>query len=93
MRRRYVVRGTVQGVNFRNNAVAEASRLGVTGRVWNHRNGTVGCVAEGQVAALDRFREWLARGPSGARVEGVEAFDLPGDARYREFRISWDAVD
>jgi acylphosphatase len=93
MRRRYVVRGTVQGVNFRNNAVAEASRLGVTGRVWNHTNGSVGCVAEGDAAALDRFGQWLARGPRGARVKGVEAFDLSGDPRYGDFQISWEAVD
>lgn len=93
MRRRYTVRGIVQGVNFRNTAVAEARRLGVTGRVWNQPDGAVGCFAEGDAAALDRFREWLAQGPRGARVEAVDATDVSGEARYRDFRIAWEAAD
>jgi acylphosphatase len=93
MRRRFVVRGMVQGVNFRNNAVAEARRHGLTGRVWNQGDGAVGCVAEGDAAALDRFAQWLGRGPRSARVEAVEVTDVPGDVRYRDFQISWDAAD
>jgi acylphosphatase len=93
MRRRFVVRGMVQGVNFRNNAVAEARRLGLTGRVWNQPDGAVGCVAEGNGAALDRFAQWLGRGPRSARVEAVEASEVPGDARFADFRISWESAE
>ena len=93
MRRRYTIRGIVQGVNFRNTAVAEARRLGVTGRVWNADDGGVGCVAEGDGPTLDLFREWLRRGPRSARVDDVDARDLPGDPKYRDFRISSDAAD
>ena len=93
MRRGYTVRGIVQGVNFRNNAVEEARRLGVTGRVWNQGDGAVGCVAEGDAGSLDRFAAWLGRGPRSARVESVEAADLTGEPRYRDFRISHAAVD
>ena len=93
MRRRYAIRGIVQGVNFRNSAVDEARRLGVTGRVWNADDGAVGCVAEGDGPTLARFREWLGRGPRSARVEGVDAQDLTGDPQYRDFRISPGAAD
>ena len=93
MRRRFIVRGMVQGVNFRNAAVAEARGLGLTGRVWNQRDGAVGCVAEGDVGALDRFSAWLARGPRSARVAGVERGDLGDDAIYQDFRIAWEAAD
>ena len=93
MRRRYNVRGIVQGVNFRNNAVEAARRLGVTGRIWNQSDGAVGCLAEGDAPALDRFREWLGRGPRGARVESGEQTELSGDSTYRDFRISWEAAD
>ena len=93
MRRRFAVRGMVQGVNFRNTAVAEAQRLGLTGRVWNQGDGAVGCVAEGDAAALERFGAWLGRGPRSARVESVDVADLPGEARYQDFRISWDPAD
>jgi acylphosphatase len=88
MRRRFIVRGVVQGVNFRNTATDQARRLGLTGRVWNAADGSVECVAEGEAEALDRFREWLARGPRMAEVEQVESADLEGDARYAEFQIS-----
>lgn len=88
MRRRFVVRGIVQGVNFRNNATDQARRLGLTGRVWNAADGSVECIAEGDAEALGRFREWLGRGPRMAQVERVEGVDLAGDARYAEFRIS-----
>ena len=88
MRRRFTVRGVVQGVNFRNTATDQARRLGLTGRVWNAADGSVECIAEGTAEALDRFREWLGRGPRMADVEQVESADLVGDARYAEFRIS-----
>lgn len=88
MRRRFVVRGVVQGVNFRTTATDQARRLGLTGRIWNASDGSVECIAEGGAEALDRFREWLGRGPRMARVEQVETVDLEGDARYSEFRIS-----
>ena len=88
MRRRFSVRGVVQGVNFRNTATDQARRLGLTGRVWNAADGSVECVAEGEAEALDRFRGWLGRGPRMSEVEQVESADLAGDARYAEFRIS-----
>lgn len=88
-----MVHGMVQGVYFRTTAADEARRLDLTGRVWNRHDGAVECVAEGAEAALDRFREWLARGPRMARVERVEATDLAGDARYADFRVSWGPAD
>lgn len=88
MRRRFVVHGRVQGVNFRAAAADEARRLGLTGRVFNRDDGAVECIAEGDRATLERFGQWLRRGPRLARVEKVEASDLEGAARYGEFAIS-----
>ncbi len=85
--------GLVQGVFFRTTSAEEARRLRVTGRVWNRSDGSVECVAEGEPDALDRFREWLGRGPPHARVERVDVTDLDGGARYREFAISRGPAD
>jgi acylphosphatase len=93
MRRRFIVRGAVQGVNFRATAADQARRLGLTGRVWNAADGSVECIAEGEAEPLDRFREWLGRGPRMADVEQVDVADLDGDARYRDFAISWGPAD
>lgn len=91
MRKRFVVRGSVQGVNFRATAADQARRLGLTGRVWNRRDGAVECIAEGETSAVERFREWLGRGPRMADVEQVEEGELEGAPRYREFAIAREA--
>jgi len=88
VRRRFVVRGMVQGVFFRARAAEEARRLRVTGRIWNRADGGVECVADGEVRAVEAFGEWLHHGPPHARVERVEVSDLEGPARYPDFRIA-----
>ena len=84
-RMRFVVRGRVQGVMFRATAADEAGRLGVRGRIWNRDDGAVEVEAEGSAEQLRAFEAWLHKGPPQARVESVDAEDLPGEARYSGF--------
>lgn len=73
MRRiRFVVTGRVQGVAFRASTQREADRLGLGGFVRNRQDGAVEGEAEGDVAAIEQFQDWLGKGPSWARVEAVE---------------------
>jgi acylphosphatase len=88
-RARFIVRGVVQGVNFRSNAVREATRLGITGRVWNRDDGAVELVAEGSATALAAMQSWLNEGPRGADVRDVARTDLEGTPRYEGFNITW----
>jgi len=90
---RFVIRGRVQGVNFRNAAVREAETRRLTGRVWNRDDGAVGVVAEGDAASLDDLARWLRQGPRFAVVESVERAPLDGERRYREFEISDGPAD
>lgn len=92
-RARFVVRGVVQGVNFRAAAVREATAHGLTGCVWNTEDDAVELIAEGSPASLANFERWLARGPRMARVEGVERVELTGDPRYADFSISYAAPE
>jgi DNA ligase D-like protein (predicted 3'-phosphoesterase) len=69
---RTVVRGRVQGVGFREAAVAEAHDLGVLGWVRNAEDGTVAAHLEGPGPAVDRMLAFLEAGPPAARVEAVE---------------------
>jgi acylphosphatase len=85
--RRFIVRGRVQGVNFRATAAQQARRLGLNGRIWNRDDGAVEAEAEGTAEALATFEAWLHRGPSYANVESVEADALPGEPRHRGFSI------
>ena len=91
-RARFVVRGLVQGVNFRTAVVQEARTRRVTGRVWNRDDGAVEIVAEGQPGALDELARWLARGPRLTEVESVDRIALAGERRYRDFAITYGAV-
>lgn len=88
MRKRFVVRGMVQGVNFRNSAEEVARRLGVSGRIWNRADGAVECVAEGDAAALAALREWLGHGPRMALVERVDETAMTGAPAYLDFAIA-----
>jgi acylphosphatase len=88
---RFVVRGAVQGVNFRATAVREALRLAITGRVWNTDDGAVEVIAEGSGGALSSLQSWLNEGPPGADVSAVERTELGGKPRYEGFKITWSA--
>jgi len=67
----------VQGVYFRHSTRREAERLGVGGVARNLPDGSVEVIAHGTPEAMGNLREWLRRGPSGARVAAVQEFELP----------------
>ncbi len=69
---RAVVRGAVQGVGFRAATVDRARTLGLLGWVRNGDDGTLQVHAEGAEAAIGALEAFLARGPRGAAVAGVE---------------------
>jgi len=92
-RARFVVRGRVQGVNFRAAAVREAMAHGLTGCIWNTEDDAVELVAEGNADAVASLERWLANGPILARVERVERTDLGGVGRYQDFSIAYAAPE
>jgi acylphosphatase len=92
-RARFVVRGIVQGVNFRAGAVRQAKTRGLTGCVWNRADDAVEVIAEGDSAGLAALETWLARGPRMAQVESVDRTDLFDERRYRDFSIAYAAPE
>lgn len=92
-RARFVVRGRVQGVNFRADAVREAMAHGLTGCVWNTDDDAVELIAEGDADSLGALQRWLAHGPRMARVERVDRVDLDGERRYQDFSIAYAAPE
>jgi acylphosphatase len=71
-RRRVVVQGDVQGVNFRDETRKEAEGAGLAGWVSNRDDGGVEAVFEGEPDAVERVVDWCRSGPSSAEVENVE---------------------
>jgi acylphosphatase len=82
-----MVRGRVQGVGFRYFVQDAASRLGLTGNVRNCPDSTVEIVAEGNACAITDLIEQVRQGPRLARVERVDAVDIPVEGTYGSFSI------
>ncbi len=83
--RGFLVRGRVQGVGFRHWTLRNARALDLSGTVRNRRDGRVEVHASGAPEDLSALEERLHRGPTTARVEGVEEIEpreeLPSDFR------------
>ena len=83
---RALVRGRVQGVNFRQFVYTRARFLRLTGYVSNLDDGqTVEVVAEGLRADLEQLLEYLREGPRSARVEAIDVEWGEATERRTEF--------
>ena len=87
VRRAATVTGRVQGVSFRYHAEREARRLGLTGWVRNHEDGTVRVEAQGPEPVVDELVRWLRHGPPHARVDGVRVDAVDPRAGEAGFRV------
>ncbi|MFN0100851.1 MAG: acylphosphatase [Bryobacteraceae bacterium] len=84
--RRWLVRGRVQGVGFRNFVRREATELSLAGWVRNRDDGRVEVLAQGLVSALDALQGRLWQGPRWAEVRDVEiseASEISGSAEFK----------
>lgn len=72
---RVSARGRVQGVGFRWHTRAEARALRVDGWVRNEDDGSVTAFLEGAPADVEAALTWMRKGPSGARVDSLDAED------------------
>ena len=83
------ISGRVQGVGYRWWVRGIADQLGLTGWVMNDPNErTVELLAEGRPEALDELERLLRIGPSGARVEQVEARRGAASGTLGRFQIT-----
>ena len=84
-----VVRGVVQGVNFRYVTQERAQSFGLTGWVRNRYDGSVEVVAEGRREMLDRLLDFLHHGPPAASVDEVQASWSAAGGGFSRFEIRW----
>lgn len=71
--RRFIVRGRVQGVFFRESTRREADALGLSGHAVNLSNGDVEVLACGDDDAVEKLAHWLESGPPLAKVNEISA--------------------
>ena len=86
-----IVRGRVQGVNFRSFVRQHAGARGLTGYVRNLRDGrSVEVFAEGSRDRLEKLLDHLYEGPWAARVDEVEPIWEEFTARFSDFRVTYE---
>ena len=71
-----IVKGLVQGVNFRYFTNEVALKTGVSGWVRNLDNGDVQIEAQGNSSTRDFFLQQIHRGPRLSHVESVEVTQI-----------------
>lgn len=69
---RLAITGRVQGVGYRDWAMATAQRLGLSGWVRNRTDGSVEALVVGDDEAVGRMIEACRHGPTLARVDAVD---------------------
>ena len=85
-----VARGKVQGVSFRYFVVRSAQGLGLTGYAYNMPDGrSVEVVAEGGRVGLEELLIDVGQGPTGAKVQDVDASWSEATGEFRDFRIAY----
>ena len=85
-----IVRGRVQGVNFRWYTRQRAMELGIAGWVRNLRGvDRVKVVAEGSQEQLADLIRFLHEGPPSARVDDIEVTWEPASGEYKDFRVGF----
>jgi len=72
-----LITGRVQQVGFRFYTQQKALELAITGSVQNLPNGDVIVVAFGLENNMLSFINWLHRGPSRAKVFGIDLQEIP----------------
>ena len=83
---RLSITGRVQGVGYRDWAIATGERLGLAGWVRNRHDGSVEALIVGEDAAVGAMIEACRRGPSLARVDAVDVEPVDLDVLPEGFR-------
>ena len=90
IRRRVVVHGRVQGVNFRYHARSAARRLGARGWVRNRSDGAVEAVVEGTPEAVQSLLLWFRKGSPFSRVDNIQITEENPSGGFDDFEITFD---
>lgn len=82
-----IVKGTVQGVFFRNFCKENADKLGLKGFVRNLDDGDVELVIEGEKDAVEEMIEVCRRGPPHSQIRDVSVEEKKWSGDLDEFKV------
>ena len=82
-----IVKGTVQGVFFRQFVKEAADSLELVGFVRNLESGDVEIIVEGSDERIDRFVEVVRKGPPHAIIKDVVVEERKWGGDFKDFRV------
>ncbi len=88
-RYKVIVKGIVQGVNFRYYTQRQAMRIGITGWVRNLPDGSVAGVFEGEEQDVEAMVQWCRQGPPSAEVAELIAQPEEYRGEFSSFSIKF----
>ena len=86
-RAKLIVKGIVQGVNFRYHTQREAERNNLTGWVRNLPDRSVAALFEGEEEDVEMMIQWCRHGPPSARVTELIAQKEEFRGEFQSFSI------
>ena len=84
---RLTVKGTVQGIFFRQFVKGHADDLKLRGFVRNLESGDVEVVVEGEDDAIERLRGFVSKGPKHAQIRDVVFEKRKWEGDFGEFKV------
>jgi acylphosphatase len=81
------ISGRVQGVFFRQETKERAEELGVFGWIKNLPDGQVEAVFEGEKDKVEQIIKWAQKGPSLAKVNGLDLTWEDFKDEFKKFEI------
>jgi acylphosphatase len=87
---RVKITGKVQGIGYRNWAVAEANIRNIGGVIMNCSDGTVEVILEGTHNMVDQMMDRLREGPPLSKVETVEVISEKEVDKVGNFSVKRD---
>lgn len=82
-----VVKGTVQGVFFRQFIKEHADNLKLCGFIRNLENGDVEIIVEGEQDQIQRMIEFSKKGPEHSHIRSVNVEEKKWSGEFKDFKI------
>jgi len=82
-----IVKGTVQGVFYRQFIKEHADNLKLAGFVRNLEDGDVEIIAEGEADAIERLANFAKEGPQHSQIRNVDTEERKWSGEFDEFKI------
>lgn len=84
---KFLIKGTVQGVFFRNFCKESADSLNLKGYVRNLESGEVEVYAEGDKESLAKLEAALKQGPPHAQIRELKIEEKKWSGEFKDFKV------